>query len=220
MIDKLKERIILYSYIGQAIYLFLSIFVLSTSLIIASAMTSSAPMIYFYVAGSFALADLLVFGILSALYFVGDEEERSTPRRIKGTLTLRIIFRIFAIVSNSVVIVGLFTNGALDNEGWGAFMKVYSILMDVVFFLLFLYSIWKKAWIKENPERFSYASSIGVNHPVKKREEEEKAPIHPKKSEEKPSYPVYDLTSQEDEKPALPKEPLAIEGKKKKHRNK
>jgi hypothetical protein len=203
MIEKLQSHIVLYSYIAEAVTLFLSIFVTAVSLIIASGNPSAPAMIYFYVAGGFAIGTLLVYGILSALYFVGDDEERNTAKRIKATLSWRIVYRIFSLVEYIVIICAMFINGSTANLGWDNFLKVYSIMLAAIFALVLLYSLWKKAWIKENPERFSYAAGISSPHSLKKKEEE-KQDVHPSYSqEEKPVNPVYSITDKEDEKPAL-----------------
>src|SRR5574344_2162962 len=153
MIEKLQSHIILYSYIAEAVTLFLSIFVTAVSLIIASSNPEAPSLIYFYVAGGFCLASLIVYGILSALYFVGDDEERNTARRIKATLSWRIVYRCFALVQYIVIICAMFINGTTSNAGWDNFLKVYSIMLASIFTIVLLYSLWKKAWIKENPER-------------------------------------------------------------------
>lgn len=218
MVEKLQQHIILYSYIAEAVTLFLSIFVTAVSLIIASGNPSSPSLIYFYVAGSFAIGTILVYGILSALYFVGDDEERSTAKRIKATLSWRIVFRSFSLVEYIVIICAMFINGSTSNAGWDAFLKVYSIMLSAIFAIILLYSLWKKAWIKENPERFSYAAGIPSPHSLKKREEEKQS-VHPTYAtdEKKPANPVYSIDSKEDEKPALTHtEVLAISHKEKK----
>jgi hypothetical protein len=208
MIEKLQSHIILYSYIAEAVTLFLSIFVTAVSLIIASSNPEAPSLIYFYVAGGFCLASLIVYGILSALYFVGDDEERNTARRIKATLSWRIVYRCFSLVQYIVIICAMFINGTTSNAGWDNFLKVYSIMLASIFTIVLLYSLWKKAWIKENPERFSYAAGISSPHSLKKKEEE-KQTVHPNyaKEEEKPAgkpiNPVYSITDKEDEKPAL-----------------
>lgn len=183
MIEKFKENVILYDYIGEAIILFFSLLSAAVSLIIVP----KEKKIAFYVALGLCLVELVIYALLSAFYFVGDEEERSTKKRIFLTMNLRSAFRLSALAFFITLLVAGYLGSS--NAGWDGYLLTVSYAFGGLELLFFLYGIWKKAWIKENPERYSYLS-ISPKEPVpdssKRKEHIEK--------EKKDDVPTIDYT--------------------------
>lgn len=201
MIEKLKENVILYDYVGEAIVLFFSLLSGAVSLIIVS----EPKRIIFYVALGLCLSALIVFGLLSAFYFVGSEEERSTKKRIFLTMNLRSFFRVFSLAFFVTLLVAAYLK--TGNEGWDGYLLTVSYFFGGAELIAFLYGLWKKAWVKENPERYSYLSFSSKDPDGPEGASE---PLASKKKE-----PLTIDYTKEKETPKPVKEPLKLTTRKK-----
>jgi hypothetical protein len=205
MLEAIKGKIILVSYIGQALLALLSVLLLGASLLVGNNYSEGAvaSLPYFYVSGAFSIVLVILVSIESALYFVGPIEERSSAKRIKAAMGLRLAFRITMLLLSGTGLLGEYVGGGVaGRKGYDDFLLVFFYLLLVVEGLLFLYTLWKMAWIKENPERFSYGY-IG-NKKV------------PTKVEDTSIDNGQNIVNEEKEEPRVSKIPLI--GRKKKER--
>ncbi|MCI1244342.1 MAG: hypothetical protein LKG11_00045 [Bacilli bacterium] len=167
-----RSRLNLYSYVCQIVFVFLDLLVAGVSLIVAHG--AGVNLVYLWVGFGGAVFSLILIAVLSALYFVGDEEERNSLGRIKASLSVRMGLRIVGLLIMAAFLLhlGLVSQG---DSNWGGFLYVYSVLGLIVSGLALIYSIWKAAWIKENPERYqSVYGRVGAPREVAKKEPKEK----------------------------------------------
>jgi len=153
---EVKKKLYLYSYIGLLLLAIINILFAAISLVLDSNLSSDqhASMICSYVALGFAGLNLLFLAILSAFYFVQGDEEPSL-KRIRGVSLLRIFVRFVNLGVGVSFLVSTYLGLAGGSEKWwNAFIRGWSIVLIVIEGLMFLYALWKNAWIKENPERY------------------------------------------------------------------
>jgi hypothetical protein len=217
MIEKLRNNIVLYSFIGQIVLALLILFLSVTSLIVASNASVSVQIAYFYVALAFSFVDIILIAWQAALYFVGDDEEKVTKRRIHFTYGLRVAFRFSNLILGVSLILGEYVGGGVNgtsSSSWDGFIKIATILILVAEGVILLYSLWKAAWMRENPERYSY----GIPNPEVPYEEKGKAHNVQKGNNpsKKPSNPTEVKQIEIPKKMIVPPSPLFIEQQKKK----
>jgi hypothetical protein len=197
--SEMKKRLYLYSYIALIVLAFLAILFAAISLVVDAQLSSNQQpsMACSYVALSFSGLGLIFIAILSALYFV-DPSESATPSRIKAVSFFRVAIRFCNLASGLTMMVSSFVGLAGGSEkGWNSFIKGWGIALLVIEGLMFLYELWKLAWIKENPERY-----LTPVYPVAKRSAAEPAK---KATSTKPLEKKDDVIEVEEAHPA-PKE--------------
>lgn len=158
----LLRKLYLYSYIFLIVFAAVDILMALILLIIdAAAGTTLNPSIpiLLYVSLGFAVVALILIAWLSALYFV-DSEEAPSFRKIKTIAVLKTLIRSFNMVTGALILAA-----ALLGAGIGAhsFFVGYGVVICVIEGVMFLYSLFHNAWVKENPERYQSPvySSLG-----------------------------------------------------------
>jgi hypothetical protein len=179
--SELKKRLYLYSYIFLIVLSVVDLVIFIIALVVdAQDSASRMPsLICSYVGIAFAVINLFLIAILSALYFVQPDDEVSFAR-IKAVNHLRVALRAFGLASGVTLIVSSFLGlaGGSDKP-FNTFAKGWGIAITAIEGVMFIYALWHNAWIRENPEK--YTTPV---YPLKGEEKTTKAPA--KKEEKEP----------------------------------
>jgi cytochrome bd-type quinol oxidase subunit 2 len=171
-IAEFRSRINLYSYICQVAFVFFDLLVGGVSLIVAH--DADQALGFLWAAFGCSIFSLILVAILSALYFVGDDEERNSLSRIRASLWIRMSLRILGVITMCMFFIhlGVIVKTATN---WTNFLNVYAVVGVVISGLATMYAIWKLAWMKENPERYQAVyASLHSRRDVTKKEKNEK----------------------------------------------
>jgi hypothetical protein len=146
-----QKKLYLYSYIFMVIIAFLDVLLAGIGMIVD--LEKGLNYVYYYLAIGFGVFGLLLIAWLSALYFVNGDEA-PTPGRIKAVGVIKLLIRSANALSGVFFLVASFVYQSSQSTGWNGFLRGYSIVILVVEGIMILYSLWKNAWIKENPDRY------------------------------------------------------------------
>ncbi len=184
--NKIVKVIYTTSYVFLAFFGVIFSLVSGIGLIVENGKNPSS--IYLYVALGFGIVSLLMAIITICLAFFHSEEGVDV-KRFNCILTIKIILRGINLIAALILLIGSFFGSIgfdVSNDGWGNFIRVFAIFFIIVEATSFLYSLWKIAWRKENPER--YAPGVvskekeKAKYTAEKVEKEDKKPVNTKKN--------------------------------------
>ena len=184
--NKITKNLNLAAFIALCVLVYLTV-LLSAFLLITEGEKEAAPKAISYVFFGFGIFGVILVSVLIGLMFV-HSKEGLTITRFKAIDIVKLMIRGAMIFSHITLCIGVFFLGSMSvNSGFNGFLRVYSIFIIVLEIILFVYGLWRMAWIKENPERVygKYAVSTQVNNPKTTRKTYTKSP-EPKKIEEAP----------------------------------
>ncbi len=179
--NKITKILYLLSYIFLGLFGILFSLVSGIGLIVENGAGAST---YLYVCLGFGFASLLVSIIVLCMAFIKSEEGFSIFR-MNALFGVKTGLRILNMISALLLLIGTFAVSIgfdVGNDGWGNFVRVFAIALLVIEATMSLYSIWKLAWRKENPER--YAPGLIVE-----KSEEKTAPYVATKKEKQVKAP-------------------------------
>lgn len=206
--NKFVHSLYLYSFIFLAVIAAMMVLIIGVSLILYS--NEQRDLLWLYVSGGFALAGVIVTAILSAFLFV-DTDGGYTLRRMKATNVVKAILRCLNALTAGWILVAAYQDAT---EGWwNGFMEGFSLVIIALEGIMFFYSLWHIAWMKENPGR--YLSPAPAPTTGSAAEEVAKKTSQPVKKENENSVPapVTSSVKKESAKKVLEPEPLKIVSK-------
>jgi hypothetical protein len=209
---EVKKRLYLYSYIALIVLSFCAVLFAAISLIVdANVGGNQQPsMICSYVCLGFAVVSLILLSVLSAFYFVNPED--ASLARIHGVSLLRVLIRFTLFASGIAMMSSSFLGLGGDNGlSWRGFARGWGITLLAIEGIMFVFSLWKNAWIKENPERYLtpvYPLAKKKPAPASKPSGNAVVAKEEKKAASKPKTDVFEVEVEESD-------PKAIEAKKK-----
>lgn len=190
--NKITKTFYLLSYIFLGLFGLLLLALSGIGIIVEN---GSASVPYLYVTLGFGIVSLIVSIVVLCLAFIRNEDGFSYLR-VNVAFALKLFLRVFNMIASLVLLLASFLGEVgfdVGNEPWGNFLKCFAIVLLVLEGTMSLYSLWKLAWRKENPER--YAPGLIKNTLPSK---EEKEPSKKKAKEEKKN--VSSLPKKEDVK--------------------
>lgn len=190
--NKITKTFYLLSYIFLGLFGLLLLALSGIGIIVEN---GSASVPYLYVTLGFGIVSLIVSIVVLCLAFIRNEDGFSYLR-VNVVFALKLFLRVFNMIASLVLLLASFLGEVgfdVGNEPWGNFLKCFAIVLLVLEGTMSLYSLWKLAWRKENPER--YAPGLIKNTLPSK---EEKEPSKKKAKEEKKN--VSSLPKKEDVK--------------------
>lgn len=177
--NKITKTFYLLSYIFLGLFGLLLLALSGIGIIVEN---GSASVPYLYVTLGFGVVSLIVSIVVLCLAFIHNEDGFSYLR-VNVVFALKLFLRVFNMIASLVLLLASFLGEVgfdVGNEPWGNFLKCFAIVLLVLEGTMSLYSLWKLAWRKENPER--YAPGLIKNTLPSK---EEKEPSKKKAKEEK-----------------------------------
>ena len=153
--NKITKTIYLISYVFLCLFGVVFSLVSGIGLIVENGKSPSS--VYLYICLGFGLASLLM-AIIAICLASFHREEGLNISRFNFILVLKIILRGLNLIGSLILLLGSFFGPiGLDanNEGWGNFIRIFAIFLLIVEGTAFLYSLWKIAWRKENPDRYA-----------------------------------------------------------------
>lgn len=125
----------------------------------------------------------VVFGISLILTIITlcmafiDEGDGFSPKRIRAVNHLKFWVRLVNTIGAAFLLLSATVGEAGKSQGniaWNNFLITASIVLLCVEGIMTLYSLWRLAWTKENPERYggSFVPAIREEKPVKKQKNE------------------------------------------------
>lgn len=198
--NKLTKTFYLLSYIFLGLFGFLFLVLSGIGLIVENGSSSVA---YLYVTLGFGAISLIVSIIVLCIAFIHTDDGFSYVR-VNTVFGMKLFLRIWNMIGSLVLLLGSFLGNIgfdVGNDPWGNFLKTSAIILLVIEGTMSLYSLWKLAWRKENPER--YAPGLVKNETPSKEEEK------PSKKEEKKKAKAEKKTKKE--MTSLPPKEKAVE---------
>jgi hypothetical protein len=191
----LKKKLYLYSYIFMIVFSLVSLLVSCLGLIIDSSLEAEAVKganIVLYVSIGVSVIALILIAWLSALYFVNGEDKNVSPSKIKTVSFLKCAIRFLNMCHGLLLLIAATQNAGGAGKPANSFFRIYGIFILVLEGLMFLYSLWMAAWIKENPERYQT--------PVFPKKEQDKVASNRHVPEEKAPTPKTEAKAIEEDK--------------------
>ena len=188
--SEIKKRLYLYSYIFLIVLTVVNLLLFIICLIVdGQEAASRAPsLVASYVGIAFAVINLFLIAILSALYFV-ESGERVSMARIKAVNGIRVALRAFGLGAGITMIVASSVGlaGGADKP-LSVFIKSWGIAIAAIEGIMTIYALWHNAWIRENPEKYTT--------PVYSLKETKQAEPSPVKKDATPAQENPSLSSQ------------------------
>ncbi len=152
--NKITKTLYLLSYIFLGLFGLLYSLVAGIGLIVENGAGAST---YLYVCLGFGFGSLLISIIVLCVAFI-KPNEGFTITRVNAVFGVKTGLRILNMIAALLLLIGTFAvqiGFDVGNDGWGNFVRVFAIALLVIEATMSLYSIWKLAWRKENPERYA-----------------------------------------------------------------
>jgi MFS family permease len=149
--SQVQKKLYLYSYIFMVAIAFLNVLLAGVGMIVD--LEKGLNYIYYYLAIGFGVFGLLLIAWLSALYFVNGDEAPSAGR-VKAVGIIKLLIRCANTLASVFFLVASFVYESAESKGWNGFLRGFSIVILVLEGVMILYTLWKNAWIKENPDRY------------------------------------------------------------------
>ncbi len=182
--NRITKTFYLISYIFLGLFGVVFTLVSGIGLIVENGAKSS---IYLYISLGFGIASLLVSIITLCLALIHREEGLKTTR-FNLIMGFKLTLRIINFLGSLILLIGSFAGSIgfdVSNNGWGDFVRIFAIFLMIIEATMALYTVWKIAWRKENPER--YAPGLVVKERVKPKYTAEKIEKEePKQTKEEP----------------------------------
>lgn len=190
--NKITKTFYLLSYIFLGLFGLLLLALSGIGIIVEN---GSASVPYLYVTLGFGVVSLIVSIVVLCLAFIRNEDGFSYLR-VNVVFALKLFLRVFNMIASLVLLLASFLGKVgfdVGNEPWGNFLKCFAIVLLVLEGTMSLYSLWKLAWRKENPER--YAPGL-IKNTIPSKEEKEAS----KKKAKEEKKNVSSLPKKEDVK--------------------
>lgn len=184
--SQLQQKAYLYSYIFMIIIALANILLSGVGMIVD--LEKGLDYVWYYLAIGFGLASLLFIVWLSTLYFVGGDEKPSAGR-IKAVGIMKILVRAANLLTGTWFLTLSFVYQSAQSKGWNGFLRGYGIVIMILEGVMVIYSLWKNAWIRENPERYMtpvYPVVPGDSSEVAPHQESAAQPATPKSAKAEP----------------------------------
>jgi hypothetical protein len=213
--SEIKKRLYLYSYIFLILLTVADLLLFIICLIVdgQEAASRTPSLAASYVGIAFAVINLFLIAILSALYFVESGEQVSLAR-IKAVNGIRVALRVFGLGAGIAMIVAssLGLAGGADKP-LSVFIKGWGITIAAIEGIMTIYALWHNAWIRENPEK--YTTPV---YPLKESKQTESAPTKKAAAPSQGANPSLSSPDQSNviEVEAQDNKPLALSHKEKK----
>ncbi len=152
--DKIAKRFYLVSYIFLGLFGIIFTLVSGIGLIVENGNASS---IYLYICLGFGIVSLVMAIITICLALFHNKEGLST-NKFNLIMWLKMFLRVINFIGALILLIGSFAGSIgfdVQNEHWGNFIRIFAIFLMIIEATMALYSAWKIAWRKENPERYA-----------------------------------------------------------------
>ena len=168
--NKITKNINLALFIASCVLVYITL-LLSAFLLIVEGEKDIGAKVISYIFFGFAVVALILSCIRIGLMFI-HSKDGLTKARFKAIDVVKLIANGTLIAAHITLVIGLFFLGSASvNGGFASFLKVYAIFILVLEIILFVYGLWRMAWIKENPERiydkFAIKEAKGSTMPTK-----------------------------------------------------
>lgn len=187
--SEIKKRLYLYSYIFLTVLTVADLLLFIICLIVdgQEAASRTPSLIASYVGVAFAVINLFLIAILSALYFVESGEQVSMAR-IKAVNGIRVALRAFGLGAGITMIVSssLGLAGGADKP-LSVFIKGWGVAIAAIEGIMTIYALWHNAWIRENPEKYT-------------------TPVYPLKEQKQEASPAKKADAPSNKNPTITKE--------------
>ncbi|HBN00768.1 MAG TPA: hypothetical protein DD384_06095 [Firmicutes bacterium] len=203
--NKITKAFYLLSYIFLGIFGFLFIILSGIGLIVENG-SPSVP--YLYVTLGFGGLSLIVAIVVLCFAFIHNDDGFSYLR-LNVVSGMKLFLRLFNTLGSFVMLMGSFLGKIgfdVGNEPWGNFLKVSAIVLLVIEGTMSLYSLWKFAWRKENPERYApglIKSALPSKRETERPKKKEKKEKDVKKEEKTSSSPLKDKENEVIDNPEI-----------------
>ena len=140
--NKITKNINLAAFIASCVVVY------SSTLLSAFLLVASTNEIVSWLFFGLCVIALVLTAVRIGLMFVG-RKDGLTIARFKAIDVVKQIIRGAVLASHTLLAIGPGTG----SNGMDLAIRVYSIFIAVIELILFVYGLWRMAWIKENPER-------------------------------------------------------------------
>ena len=189
--NKITKNINLAAFIASCVVVY------SSTLLSAFLLVANTNQVVAFIFFGLCVLALVMTAVRIGLMFVG-RKDGFTIARFKAIDVVKQIIRGTVLAAHAFLAIGVGTN----SSGMNLAIRVYSIFIAVIELILFVYGLWKMAWIKENPERiygkFAIKEVNNSRAPVKNPGKTHSKYSEPAKIEETPkAIPVVDAEVKE-----------------------
>jgi hypothetical protein len=149
--NKVVQSLYFYSFIGLTLIVLTNLLFASIGLVFDFGVRDATWLLVALVISGLSLIGV---SILAALTFAGGAEGM-TLKRVKATEILRLVLRFLNLSSGAALLVtALLRDGEVDTN-WDPLLQGYGLAILVIEVFMVLFSVWRIAWVKANPERYS-----------------------------------------------------------------
>ena len=134
--------------INLAAFIASCVVVYSSTLLSAFLLVANTNEVVAWVFFGLCVLALIMTAVRIGLMFVG-LKDGFTITRFKEIDVVKQIIRGTVLASHAFLAIGVGTG----SSGFDLAIRAYSVFIAVIELILFVYGLWKMAWIKENPER-------------------------------------------------------------------
>jgi hypothetical protein len=170
----------LYSLIGLGVIAAADLLLAGIGLIIDS---PAQDLTWLYVALGASLAVIIALALLAGLIFAGGAPY--SRGRLTAIDATKLVIRLLSVLAGAGFFVAALNGSGGANLSWNSFLRTYAIVIMAAEGLMALYSIWRLAWMKANPERYEkpaprpYVEEKNVAEPARKDASGKTAEPHP-----------------------------------------
>ena len=158
--NKITKNINLAAFIASCVVVY------SSTLLSAFLLVANTNQVVAFIFFGLCVLALVMTAVRIGLMFVG-RKDGFTIARFKAIDVVKQIIRGAVLAAHAFLAIGVGTG----SSGFDLAIRVYSIFIAVIELILFVYGLWKMAWIKENPERiygkFAIKEAKESNMPTK-----------------------------------------------------
>ena len=140
--NKITKNINLAAFIASCVVVY------SSTLLSAFLLVANTNQVVAFIFFGLCVLALVLTAVRIGLMFVG-RKDGLTIARFKAIDVVKQIIRGALLVGHVILAIGAGT----ESSGFDLAIRIYSIIISAVELILFVYGLWRMAWIKENPER-------------------------------------------------------------------
>lgn len=150
--NKITKNINLALFIASCVLIFFTTFFAALLLIMDGEVGLSAQ-VFDYIYLVLTILALVFLAVRMGLMFVDGKDGLSRARYHAIDIVKLLISGALILAHLDLGLGAFFGNIANANHGLNLFLRGYSIFIFVLEVIIFVYGLWRIAWIKENPER-------------------------------------------------------------------
>ena len=150
--NKITKTINLALFIASCVLVFFTTF-FSALLLIMDGEAGTIPQVFDYIFLGFTILALIFVAIRTGLMFVHGQEGLSRARYQAIDIVKLMVSGALILAHLDLGLGAFFGNIASANSGLNLFLRGYAIFVFALEVIVFIYGLWRIAWIKENPER-------------------------------------------------------------------